>query len=142
MIKKCCFTAILISGKSKCQGFAFRNRVFICFNMIFPSLSQTRMSYSPFIICMFSGSISICHMMNCYLRRIIFSQSKLIPRSCSPRRSRACEPALRCGSRRPRRIFAGPRSTLPCMSANSAITGDMYSSVSVTADLSPSPLMR
>ena len=35
-----------------------------------------------------------------------------------------------------------PRSTLPCMSASSATTGEMYSSVSVTAVLSPSPLMR
>gem|GEM_PF-4402069 len=35
-----------------------------------------------------------------------------------------------------------PRSTLPYMSASSAMTGEMYSSVSVTACLSPSPLMR
>ena len=37
---------------------------------------------------------------------------------------------------------ASPRSTLPYMSASSAMTGETYSMVSLTALLPPSPLMR
>ena len=37
---------------------------------------------------------------------------------------------------------SSPRSTLPWMAASFAMTGEMYSSVSVTADFSLSPLMR